>query len=209
MFAVFEAKGFQYCGSPGDKVKVPYLNNKVGEKVSFEKVLLVRNGDIKIGQPYIEGASIKAEIVEQGRYSKILVFKFKRRKRYKRTRGHRQTYTEIEIKNIVLGEKVTSKKKDEKEKVKEEKKETTKSTTKKTVGKTKTSKPKAKKTTAKKPTKKTTVKKKSVKSSDKTKKKSGTAKKTVKKAAKKTTKKTTKKTAGKKTTKAKGSTKKK
>lgn len=211
MFAVFEAKGFQYCGSPGDKLKIPHLNNKIGEKVSFERVLLVRNGDIKIGQPYIEGASIKVEVIEQSRYGKILVFKFKRRKRYKRTKGHRQTYTEIEIKNIVLGGKVTSKKKEEKEKVEAVKKTTAKSKTKKAVkkttkGKTKkttektkkavTTKVKVKKTTKEeaKKTKKTTAKqKKTSKASGKVKKKSGTAKKTAKKKTTKAKKETKKK----------------
>jgi len=122
MFVVFEAKGFQYLGSPGEKLKIPRLDTKIGEKVSFEKVLLVKNGDTKIGQPYIEGASIKAKVIEHGRYKKIIVFKFKRRNRYRKTRGHRQTYTEIEIKDIILGGKVEPKKKSEKEEIKAEKK---------------------------------------------------------------------------------------
>jgi len=105
MFAVFEAKGFQYVGRPGERLRIPRLDTKIGEKITFDKVLLVENGDTKIGQPYIEGASIIAKIVEHGRYKKIIVFKFKRRKRYKRTRGHRQTYTEVEIKDIILGGK--------------------------------------------------------------------------------------------------------
>ncbi len=203
MFVVFEAKGFQYCGSPGDKLKIPHLDTKVGEKVSFESVLLVRNGDIKIGKPYIEGASIEAEVLEHSRYKKILVFKFKKRTRYKRTRGHRQTYTEIEIKDIVFGVKAKPKVKEEKEKVKAEKKTTAKSETKKTDKKAtkKTAKGKAKKTTVKaKETKTTKVKakkttKKTIKGKAKTtaeKKKTGTTKKIEKK---KTT--TNKKTNGK------------
>ena len=79
MFAVFEAKGFQYLGSPGKKLKIPRLDSELGEKVTFDKVLLVKNGDTKIGQPYIEGASITAKIIEHGRYKKIIVFKFKKR----------------------------------------------------------------------------------------------------------------------------------
>ena len=190
MFAVFETKGFQYCGSPGDKLKIPRLDTKVGEKVSFEKVLLVKNGDIKIGKPYIEGASIEAKVLEHARYKKILVFKFKKRKRYKRTKGHRQTYTEIEIKDIILGGKAKTKKKEEKEQIKAEKKITVKSKAKKTVKKT--TKEEAKKATgkAKKATKKTTKgeakkttvkKKKTSKSSGKVTKKSGATKKTGKK----------------------------
>ena len=199
MFAVFEAKGFQYCGSPGDKLKIPHLDTKVGEKVSFESVLLVKNGDIKIGKPYIEGASIEAEVLEQARYKKILVFKFKKRTRYKRTRGHRQTYTEIEIKNIILGGKVKPKVKEEKEKVKAEKKTTAKSETKKIDKKAtkKTAKGKAKKTTVKaKETK--TAKGKAKKTTKKTTK--GKAKKTKKTTAKKKKSETAKKTEKKKTT---------
>jgi len=203
MFVVFEAKGFQYCGSPGDKLKIPHLDTKVGEKVSFENVLLVKNGDIKIGKPYIEGASIEVEVLEQARYKKILVFKFKKRTRYKRTRGHRQTYTEIEIKNIILGGKVKPKVKEEKEKVKAEKKTTAKSETKKTDKKAtkKTAKGKAKKTTVKaKETKTTKVKaKKTTKKTTKGKAKA-TAKKKKSETAKKTEKKKTttkKKTTGK------------
>jgi large subunit ribosomal protein L21 len=180
MFAVFEAKGFQYFGSPGERLRIPRLGTKIGEKVTFDKVLLVKNEDTKIGRPYIEGASITAKIVEHGRYKKIIVFKFKRRKRYKRTKGHRQTYTEIEIKDIILGGKATAKKKSEKKK-------TTKGKTKKTTGKTKKKTGKAKKAT-----KKTTArKKKSSKTKGKSKKKDSVAKKGTKKTAKK--KKTTKK----------------
>jgi len=199
MFAVFEAKGFQYCGSPGDKLKIPHLDTKVGEKVSFERVLLVRNGDIKIGKPYIEGASIEAEVLEHSRYKKILVFKFKKRTRYKRTRGHRQTYTEIEIKDVILGGKVKPKVKEEKKKVKAEKKTTAKRETKKADKKaTKgTAKAKAKKTTGKaKETKTTKVKaKKTTKKTTK-----GKAKTTAKKKKSETAKKTQKKTTKKKTT---------
>ena len=122
MFAVFEAKGFQYLGSPGEKLRIPRLDTEIGEKVTFDKVLLVKNGDTKIGKPYIEGASITARIVEHGRYDKIIIFKFKRRNRYRRTKGHRQTYTEIEIKDIILGDKTISKKESKKEEVKQEKK---------------------------------------------------------------------------------------
>jgi len=199
MFAVFEAKGFQYCGSPGDKLKIPHLDTKVGEKVSFERVLLVRNGDIKIGKPYIEGASIEAEVLEHSRYKKILVFKFKKRTRYKRTRGHRQTYTEIEIKDVILGGKVKPKVREGKKKVKAEKKTTAKRETKKADKKaTKgTAKAKAKKTTGKaKETKTTKVKaKKTTKKTTK-----GKAKTTAKKKKSETAKKTEKKTTKKKTT---------
>jgi large subunit ribosomal protein L21 len=154
MFAVFEAKGFQYLGSPGEKLKIPRLDSKIGEKVTFDKVLLVNDGDTKIGQPYIEGASITAKIIDHGRYKKIIVFKFKKRKRYKRTKGHRQTYTEIEIKDIILGGKTSTKKKTKVETEKAEKDTPVKvkvSKTKAEAKKTATKEAKkAKKTTAKK-----------------------------------------------------------
>lgn len=195
MFAVFEAKGFQYRGSPGERLRIPRLDIEIGEKVTFDKVLLVKNGDTKIGQPYVEGASITAKIVEHGRYKKIIVFKFKKRKRYKRTRGHRQTYTEIEIKDIIIGGRVESKKKSEKEEVKQEKKAV--KAKKPTVAAEKKAKTagKAKKTTAakaKKTTKAVAKAKKPVKAKKATK-ATGKAKKT-KKVTKKTATKTKKTT---------------
>jgi large subunit ribosomal protein L21 len=195
MFAVFEAKGFQYLGGPGEKLKIPRLDSKIGEKVTFDKVLLVKNGDTKIGQPYIEGASITAKIVDHGRYKKIIVFKFKKRNRYKRTRGHRQTYTEIEIKDVILGGKVESKKLSKKEEAKAERKSVAKaevektSAEKKTTGKAKkkaTSAKKAKKTTKKTAkTKKVTTKKKRTTAKPK---KSSTKAKETKKSTSKTKK---------------------
>ena len=158
MFVVFEAKGFQYIGSPGEKLRIPRLDSEVGKKVTFDKVLLVKNGDTQIGKPYVEGASLTAEIVGHGRYKKIIVFKFKKRNRYKRTRGHRQTYTEIEIKDIVLGGKKKTEKKSEEKKVKAKEKKATKKGAKKTAEKKKstkvTSKAKTKSKTPKKKTKK-------------------------------------------------------
>jgi large subunit ribosomal protein L21 len=122
MFAVFEAKGFQYLGRPGDKLKIPSLDEKVGEEVTFDNVLLVKNGVTKIGQPYVEDAFILAEILEHGKYDKIIVFKFKRRNRYRRKRGHTQSYTEIRIKDILFGGKKKILEKKEEVEIKVEKK---------------------------------------------------------------------------------------
>jgi large subunit ribosomal protein L21 len=186
MFAVFEAKGFQYLGSPGEKLKIPRLDSKIGEKVTFDKVLLVKNGDTKIGQPYIEGASITAKIVDHGRYKKIIVFKFKKRNRYKRTRGHRQTYTEIEIKDIVLGGRAESKKVSKKEEVKAEKESVAKAEIEKITAEKKktTSKAKKKVTSAKKAKKTTTKKKKTTAKPKKTSAKAKKAKKSTSKTKK-------------------------
>ncbi|MCK4421445.1 50S ribosomal protein L21 [candidate division WOR-3 bacterium] len=105
MFVVFEAKGFQWVGDIGSKVKIPHINIEVGEEVTFDRVLLVKNGGVIIGRPYIEGALIKGVVLDHGRDRKIIVYKYKRRKRYRRTRGHRQSYTEIELKDVVLNKK--------------------------------------------------------------------------------------------------------
>jgi len=197
MFVVFEAKGFQYIGSPGEKLKIPRLDSEVGKKVTFDKVLLVKNGDTQIGKPYVEGASITAEIVGHGRYKKIIVFKFKKRHRYKRTRGHRQTYTEIEIKDIMLGGKKKTEKKSEEKKVETKEKKKTKQAGNKTTGKKKTTKTAAKSTKkSKAPKKKTKKTAKTKKTTDAKKKKTASKSKKAsdKKGKSKGTKAKTKKT---------------
>jgi large subunit ribosomal protein L21 len=110
MYVVFEAKGFQWVCDIGSKVKIPLLDKGVGEEVTFDKVLLVKNEDVLIGRPYIKGAIVKGVITKHSRYGKIIVYKYKRRKRYRRTIGHRQHYTEIEIKDIILKESAKEKK---------------------------------------------------------------------------------------------------
>lgn len=118
MLVIFEAKGFQWIGDVGTKLKIPYVDREVGDEITFDKVLLHRNDKIEIGKPYVKGVNVKAEITEQGRHPKILVYKYKRRKRYRNTRGHKQKYTEIEIKDIVKTKKKKKKKKKKKEKEK-------------------------------------------------------------------------------------------
>jgi large subunit ribosomal protein L21 len=110
MYVVFEAKGFQWVCDIGSKIKIPLLDKGVGEEVTFDKVLLVKNEDVLIGRPYIKGAIVKGVITKHSRYGKIIVYKYKRRKRYRRTIGHRQHYTEIEIKDVVLKESAKEKK---------------------------------------------------------------------------------------------------
>jgi large subunit ribosomal protein L21 len=110
MYVVFEAKGFQWVCDIGSKIKIPLLDKGVGEEVTFDKVLLVKNEDVLIGRPYIKGAIVKGVITKHSRYGKIIVYKYKRRKRYRRTIGHRQHYTEIEIKDIILKESAKEKK---------------------------------------------------------------------------------------------------
>ncbi len=97
MYAVFTTGGKQYRVAQGDKVRVEKLAGNVGDAVSFDQVLLVGGETIKIGQPLVGGAKVEAKIVAQDRAKKVIVFKFRRRKNYRRKNGHRQPYTALEI----------------------------------------------------------------------------------------------------------------
>ena len=101
MYAVVKIKNQQYRVSPDLSLQVPLLDNEVGETLKFDEVLMVADGgDVKVGAPTVEGASVDAEVVGHGRSRKIVVFKKKRRKNYRRKNGHRQHYTEIRITGI-------------------------------------------------------------------------------------------------------------
>jgi large subunit ribosomal protein L21 len=102
VFAVIKTGGKQYIVKPGDRIKVEKINGEVGDTVEISEVLLVnKDGDLKIGTPVVEGAKVVASIIEQGRSRKIIVFKKKAKKGYKRKKGHRQYYTLLEIKEIL------------------------------------------------------------------------------------------------------------
>lgn len=101
MFAVIETGGKQYLVKTGDVLKVEKLDAEAGKGVVFEKVLLTAddNGaNVKIGNPYLKGVSISADVEAQGRGDKIRVIKFKNKIRYKRVIGHRQAFTKVKIK---------------------------------------------------------------------------------------------------------------
>ncbi len=101
MNAVIKTGGKQYRVSKGDRIRIEKIAGKAGDKLTFNDVLVVGDGeDVKIGSPFIPDVSVEAEIVSQGRGKKIHVFKKKRRKGYKLHKGHRQDYTEVEIKGI-------------------------------------------------------------------------------------------------------------
>ncbi len=101
MYAIIETGGKQERAVPGETLKVEKLDAAVGDTVSFDKVMLVnRDGAIELGKPFVEGASVTARVLEQGRSRKVLVFKKKRRKQYRRTRGHRQSFTSLTIESI-------------------------------------------------------------------------------------------------------------
>ncbi|MDF1525741.1 MAG: 50S ribosomal protein L21 [bacterium] len=101
MYAVIETGGKQYRVNQGDIIKVEKLTADVGEKVDFDRILLVGEGaDVKVGSPIVDGASVSGTVVEHDRHRKIIVFKMKRRKNYRRKQGHRQDYTGVLIDNI-------------------------------------------------------------------------------------------------------------
>ncbi len=103
MFAVIKTGGKQYIIKPGDRLKVEKIEGEVGDVIEIDKVLLVKKDDeLKIGTPLVEGVKVKASIVEQGRAPKVIVFKKKAKKGYKRKKGHRQFYTTIEIQEILV-----------------------------------------------------------------------------------------------------------
>jgi large subunit ribosomal protein L21 len=102
MNAVIISGGKQYRVTPGQVLKLEKLPHAVGETVAFEKVLLLSDGvsDIKMGAPFIIGASVMGEVVDQGRHKKVHIVKMRRRKHYMRRQGHRQDYTEVKITEI-------------------------------------------------------------------------------------------------------------
>ena len=101
MYAVVRTGGKQYRLGVGDSVKVEKLSDEVGNIVELSQILMLSDGgEVKVGTPLVTGASIKAEIVGHGRNKKIRVFKMKRRKKYRRTQGHRQAFTQLKVTEI-------------------------------------------------------------------------------------------------------------
>jgi large subunit ribosomal protein L21 len=101
MYAVIKTGGKQYRVSEGDRLRVEKLPGEVGEKVVFDKVLMLGGDESpKIGAPTVEGAEVEAEIQAQDRAKKVVVFKFKHRKKYRKKQGHRQPYTAVRITKI-------------------------------------------------------------------------------------------------------------
>ena len=101
MYAVVRTGGKQYRLGIGDSVKVEKLSDEVGNIVELSQILMVSDGgEVKVGTPLVTGASVKAEIVGHGRNKKIRVFKMKRRKKYRRTQGHRQAFTQLKVTEI-------------------------------------------------------------------------------------------------------------
>ena len=104
MYAVIKTGGKQYRVSQGDVVKLERLQGDAGTTISFDQVLLIgTEEDTKVGTPVVAGAAVHGTIMEQGRDRKVIVFKFRRRKNYKRKNGHRQYFTRVRIDEIAAG----------------------------------------------------------------------------------------------------------
>ena len=102
MYAIIEACGKQYKVAQGDVVFFEKLDAEEGKKVKFDNVILVSedNGKIEVGNPYVKGAKVEGKVVSHGKAKKILVYKYKAKKNYRRTQGHRQPYTKVEITSV-------------------------------------------------------------------------------------------------------------
>ena len=104
MYAIIESCGKQYKVAEGDVVFFEKLDVEEGKKVTFDNVVLVSDEkDIKVGAPYVKNASVEGTVVSHGKGKKIIVYKYKPKKNYRRTQGHRQPYTKVEIKSIKVG----------------------------------------------------------------------------------------------------------
>ncbi len=98
MYAIIETGGKQYKVSEGDVIYIEKLDAEEGAEVTFDKVLMAGEGDaVKVGTPVVEGATVSAKVLKNGRAKKVIVFKMKRKKNYRKKQGHRQPYTKVEI----------------------------------------------------------------------------------------------------------------
>ena len=101
MYAIIESCGKQYKVAEGDVVFFEKLDAEEGKKVTFDKVILVsEDGKVQVGAPYVKGAKVEGKVVSHGKGKKIIVFKMKAKKNYRRKQGHRQPYTKVEITTI-------------------------------------------------------------------------------------------------------------
>ena len=115
MYAVIETGGKQYRVSEGDVITIEKLEVKAGDEVTFDKVLVIGEGkDIKIGTPYVD-AAVKGKVIENGKGEKVVIFKYKAKKDYRKKQGHRQPYTMVEITAVGGAKKAPAKKEEVKE----------------------------------------------------------------------------------------------
>ncbi|MEE0681059.1 MAG: 50S ribosomal protein L21 [Candidatus Gastranaerophilaceae bacterium] len=97
MYAIIRTGGKQYNVSVGDEIVVEKLNAEVGDVVSFDVLMLVDDNGVKIGTPVVKGASANAKVIEHGKGKKVVVFKYKPKKNYRKKQGHRQPYTKVKV----------------------------------------------------------------------------------------------------------------
>ena len=103
MYAIIESCGRQYKVAEGDVVFFEKLDAEEGKKVAFDKVVMVSDdGKVQVGNPYVKGVKVEGKVVSHGKGKKILVYKYKAKKNYRRTQGHRQPYTKVEITKIKM-----------------------------------------------------------------------------------------------------------
>ena len=102
MYAVIKTGGKQYRVSEGGFIRVEKLSGSAGDKFEFGEVLMLGGDNVTVGAPFVSGAKVSAEIVAQGRDKKVIVYKIRRRKRYRRKGGHRQPFTQLKITGISL-----------------------------------------------------------------------------------------------------------
>lgn len=101
MYAIVQTGGHQYRVQPEEKIRIPKIDAPVGAKVELDRVLLVGDGSkLRVGNPHVAGVKVLAEVLSQGRETKVIVFHKKRRKRYQKKNGHRQPFTEIRVQGI-------------------------------------------------------------------------------------------------------------
>ena len=104
MYAIIRSGGKQFRAEPGQTIKIPTLQAEVGDTVTFDDVMLTATDDgITVGTPSVEGAKVTGEVVEHGKGKKVIVFKWKRRKNYRKKQGHRQKFTAVRIDEITAG----------------------------------------------------------------------------------------------------------
>ena len=100
MYAIIATGGKQYKVSEGDTIRVEKLGAEAGSKFTFDQVLLISGDDVKVGEPTVDGASVEATVVGDGKAKKVIVYKYKRKTGYHKKNGHRQTFTEVKIDKI-------------------------------------------------------------------------------------------------------------
>lgn len=100
MYAIVETGGKQYRVEEGQTLQIEKLAHAVGDTVTFDRVLVVNDGTMKVGKPYVEGATVVGKVLEQGKAKKIVIFKYKPKKNERKKQGHRQPFTRVRIEKI-------------------------------------------------------------------------------------------------------------